>query len=339
MIDFTVAICTHNGAERLSEVLHRLQGQTEIENIRWEVLVVDNGSSDNTAAVIRGCQASWSNPSPLRYCFEPRLGLANARQRAVQEAEGEFVGFLDDDNLADPKWVAAAVAFGRSHPQAGAYGSRIFGEFESTPPENFEQIAPLLAITDRGTKPRFYEPRKKILPPGAGLVFRRQAWLENVPEQCFLQGRASGYKLPGEDLEVLLYIQRAGWEVWYNPEMKVHHQIPQWRLEKDYLISLCRGIGLSRYYTRMLSFSRWQWVVMFPVYVVNDLRKIVIHFFKNRHLLEGDLVAACQMQLFVSSLVSPIYLLAKYVQDLKDSSSEEIALVSRGYESHFPSQR
>jgi len=335
-IDFTVAICTHNGASRLPDVLHCLKSQIGLDSIQWEVLVIDNNSSDNTASLVYSYQARWSNSHPLRYFFEPKLGLANARQRAITEAQGEFVGFLDDDNLAEPDWVAAAVAFGRSHPQAGAYGSRIFGKFEGTPPENFEQIAPFLAVIDRGEKPRFYEPRKKVLPPGAGLVFRRQAWLENVPEQCFLQGRASGYKLPGEDLEALLYVQRAGWEVWYNSAMKVHHQIPHWRLEKSYLLDLCRGIGLSRYYTRMLSFSRWQWFFMFPVYVVNDLRKIITHFLKNRHRIRHDLVAACQMQIFVNSLISPIYLLGKYVEMLRESNQDSV--VSRKYEAQVPSQ-
>jgi glycosyltransferase involved in cell wall biosynthesis len=337
-IDFTVAVCTHNGAERLPNVLRCLHDQIGVDDIRWEVLVIDNNSSDSTALIARSYQLNWSDSNPLRYFFEPKLGLANARQRAIAEAQGEFVGFLDDDNHAEPNWVAAAIDFGRSHPKAGAYGSRIFGKFEGTPPENFEQIAPLLAIIDRGEKPRFYEPRKKVLPPGAGLVFRRQAWLENVPEQCFLQGRASGYKLPGEDLEVLLYVQRAGWEVWYNPGMKVHHQIPHWRLEKDYLMDLCRGIGLSRYYTRMLSFNRWQWVFMFPVYVANDLRKILTHFLKNRHLIQHDLVAACQMEIFVNSLISPFYLLGKYIVTLRDPIQEDVSVTPGQYETHAPSQ-
>lgn len=313
-LDFTVAICTYNGAKRLPKVLEHLRNQVGTDDIRWEVIVIDNNSRDNTERVVQSYQAKWPQTSFLKYCLEPKQGLANARQRAVEEAQSQLIGFIDDDNLTQPNWVAAAYTFAQAHPEAGVYGSRIYGEFESTPPKNFQRIAPLLALTDRGAKPLRYEPRKKVLPPGAGLVVRKQAWLENVPKHCFLQGRVSGCQLPGEDLEALLHIQQAGWEVWYNPEMQVYHQIPKWRLEKTYLLNLCRGIGLSRYHTRMLSYKPWQWPLVFPLYVVNDLRKIVTHFLKHRQLIQSDIVTACEMELFLGSLISPFYLWSKYLE-------------------------
>lgn len=313
-VDFTVAICTYNGAKRLPQVLDHLRNQVGTETIQWEILVIDNNSADQTAKIVRSYQTSWPQAYPLRYTFESRQGLALARQRAVEEAKGKFIGFIDDDNLAKPDWVASAYAFGQAHPNVGAYGSRIYGDFEVTPPENFQRIASLLALTDRGSKARRYEPHKKLLPPGAGLVVRKDVWLQRVPKQCFLQGRVAGCKLPGEDLEALLYIQQAGWELWYNPKMCIHHQIPKGRLEKNYLMNLCRGIGLSRHHTRMLSFKLWQRPLIFPLYMANDVRKIVLHFFKYRQVLKSDIVAACEMQLFVSSLISPFYLWNKQLK-------------------------
>ncbi|MBE9129024.1 MULTISPECIES: hormogonium polysaccharide biosynthesis glycosyltransferase HpsE [unclassified Coleofasciculus] len=313
-VDFTVAICTYNGAQRLSKVLNQLRNQVETDDIQWEVLVINNNSTDQTERVVLGYQKSWIQTSPLRYSFEPKQGLALARQRAVEEAQGKFVGFLDDDNIPSPNWVASAYSFGQSHPKVGAYGSRIDGEFEVSPPENFRRIACLLALTNRGAEAHCYKPREKVLPPGAGLVVQKKAWIANVPKFCFLQGRVAGCKLAGEDLEALLYIQKAGWEIWYNPEMHVYHQIPHWRLENNYLIKMCRGIGLGRYHTRKLSFNRWQWFFAFPMYIVNDIRKIIVHFLKHRKTLKSDLVAACEMELYLSSLISPLYFLKIYSQ-------------------------
>ncbi|MFS0513233.1 hormogonium polysaccharide biosynthesis glycosyltransferase HpsE [Nostoc sp. UIC 10607] len=307
-LDFTVAIPTYNGESRLPELLERLQNQLHTENLSWEIIVVDNNSTDNTAKVIQTYQKNWQYPYPLKYCFEPKQGAAYARKRAVAEAKGRFIGFLDDDNYPLSNWVSAAYAFGEKYPQAGAYGSQIHPDWEVEPPESFQRIAPFLAITERGNLPLLYEAAKKILPPSAGLVIRRQAWLESVPEQCILTGRVKGNMLTSEDLEMLSYIQKAGWKIWYNPEMEIYHKIPSSRLQKDYLIPFFRGIGLSRYVTRMVNVKHVYRPVALLAYMINDLRKIALHLLKYRTMLKTDLVAACEMQLFVSSLISPFYL-------------------------------
>ena len=159
MINFTVAICTYNGENRLPSVLNRLRLQ-EVE-LAWEVIVVDNNSSDRTAEIVEQYQY-WS--IELRYCFEPKQGLAFARRLAIKQARGNLVGFLDDDNLPSLNWVNEAYAFGQRHPQAGAYGSRIQGNYEIEPPKNFEQISCFLAVADRGNKALRYDSRRWLFP-------------------------------------------------------------------------------------------------------------------------------------------------------------------------------
>jgi len=342
VVDLTVAIPTYNGGRRLPEVLDRLRiscqsarrhphnsacqareklavttSRTSVEptqaanskqDFTWEVIVVDNNSTDDTAKVVEAYQANWPEYCPLRYCLEPKQGAAFARKRAFKEARGELVAFLDDDNLPAPDWVEAAYAFALAHPKAGAYGSQIYGAFEVTPPKNFERLAPFLAITQRGSEPLCYEPYKKVLPPSAGLVVRKKAWLDSVPSRLILTGRTARSMVTSEDLEMLSYIQANGWEIWYNPAMQIYHKIPYWRLERKYLIPFFRGIGLSRYVTRMLSVKPWQRPIATLAYMTNDLRKIVFHLLKYGVRVRSDLIAACEMQLFVSSLLSPFYL-------------------------------
>ena len=307
MIDFTVAICTYNGETRLPKVLKRLVSQIKTDHFAWEILIIDNNSIDNTSKIVEEYQ-SHPGAYPIRYYFEPKQGIAFARRRAIQESKGEYVGFLDDDNLPTPDWVSAAYNFGHSHPQAGAYGSQIYGDYEVKPPENFKRIACFLAIIQRGQEPFCYQPRQGLFPVGAGLVIRKQAWLNNVPEQPWLKGVcATSLSAKGEDIETLSYIQKAGWEIWHNPQMCIEHQIPKWRLEKDYLLKLFRGVGLSRYPTRMLRFQHWQKPVMMLVYLINDFGKTILHLIKYRQHLKTDLVAACELELFVNSLFSPFY--------------------------------
>ncbi|MBE9004024.1 glycosyltransferase family 2 protein [Fortiea sp. LEGE XX443] len=311
-IDFTVAIPTYNGASRLPELLERLQNQLHTEHLSWEIIVVDNNSTDNTAEVVQSYQANWPCFYPLKYVFEAKQGAAYARKRGVAEALGNLIGFLDDDNYPLSNWVAEAYAFAQKNPKAGAYGSQIHPDWQIKPSEEFQQrIAPFLAITERGNLPLLYETKNKLLPPSAGLVVRRQAWLNSVPQKTILTGRTPGSMLTSEDLEVLSYIQNAGWEIWYNPNMEIYHKIPNSRLQKDYLMPFFKGIGLSRYVTRMVNTKYYNKPFVFLVYLVNDLRKIVLHFLKYRGNFKDNLVAACEMQLFLSSLISPFYLWKK----------------------------
>lgn len=307
-IDFTVVIPTYNSENRISLVLDKLKQQSFSKNIAWEIIIIDNNSKDNTAQIIKNYQENWYQEYNLKYFKEEKQGAAFARQKGIQEANSPLVGFLDDDNIPDASWVESAYDFAQKYPQAGAFGSLITGEFEVQPPPNFERIRPFLALTDRGNQALLYHPTLKYLPPSAGLVVRRKAWLETVPEKCILTGRVEGSMLTSEDLEVLGYIQSKGWEIWYNPAMKITHKIPAHRLSREYLIPFIGGIGLSRYVTRMVGVKSYLKPILLLAYFLNDLRKILFQLLKYGMSVKTDLVAACEMELYIKSLISPFYL-------------------------------
>ncbi len=304
MVDLSVAICTYNGANRIGQVLNRLKLQINSKQVSWEILVIDNNSTDPIKQVIDDYQSQFP-VNTLRYLFEPQQGAAFARIRAVQEAKGDLVGFLDDDTLPDENWLTNAYEFAQTHPNAGAYGGQIHGEFETEPSPEFKRVAIFLAIVERGSTPHLYI---RVLPPSAGLVIRRQAWLESVPQKPFLTGRTPDSMLASEDIEAIAHIQKAGWEIWYNPTMQIYHQIPAWRLERTYLLNLVRGIGLAKHHIRMIRLDVWQRPFAFLAYLINDLIKTVSYFVKHQKLLKKDLPTDCQMELLTSSLTSPFYL-------------------------------
>jgi glycosyltransferase involved in cell wall biosynthesis len=317
MTDFTVAIRTYNRADWLAKILERLRSQINTESIQWDVVVVDNNSTDHTAQVIKDYQADWPDTYPLRYFLETRQGASFARKRAIQEAQGNLIGFLDDDNLPALDWVSAAYTFSQAHPKAGAFGGQIHGAFEVEPPKNFKRIAHFLPVIERDQAICFNSykySRKRVLPPGAGLVIRRQAWLDSVPDHLILQGPVGdSLACKGEDLEALLHMWKAGWEIWFNPNMHIYHQIPKSRFEREYLLRFFRGIGLGRCYTRMLGYEQWKTPLIIPLYMMNDLYKIIMHYAKHRQALLTDVVLASEMELFVSSFISPFYTCKQYL--------------------------
>lgn len=316
MIDFTVAIPTFNGAQRIPLVLDRLRQQEEVDRLTWEVIVMDNNSTDNTLEVVKSYQSNF--PCLLLYYFEPKQGLAFARRQIIEKANSYFVGFLDDDNLPEPRWVIEAWTFANTHPRAGAFGSQIHGDYEVAPSPSFKRIASFLAIMECGKVPFVYNPKTKMLPPGAGLVVRREAWLAHVPKKQFLRGITKFPRsiLSGEDLEAILSIQKGEWEIWYNPDMIIYHKIPAIRLTREKLLLTVRGTGLARYYIRMLRLKPWQRPILLPCAWLNDVRKSVQFFLKHWQHLKTDDVLACEMEFLRATVISPFYLFMYLLQRL-----------------------
>ncbi|MDY6785831.1 MAG: hormogonium polysaccharide biosynthesis glycosyltransferase HpsE [Cyanobacteriota bacterium] len=308
LVDFSVAIPTYNGAKRLPDVLDSLRSQTHLEQLSWEIIVVDNQSSDNTAAIVEAYQSGWPSESPLHYIFEGERGAAFARQRAIETAKGSYVGFLDDDNIPEPDWVRASYDFAQNHPQVGAFGSAISGEFLAPPPEELTSLHPYLGLINRGRKAHRYKPQNRVLPPTAGLVVRREAWLKAVPPRLFLNHTDKDAGLSCEDLEAVLYIQKAGWEIWYNPASKIRHKIAPNRWQKDYLLSVMRCNGLSRHHLRMLRLPAWQQPGATVAYWMKDFLQLGHHLYRYGRLPKTEIVEACNRQLLKSMLLSPFFL-------------------------------
>lgn len=103
-LSVSIVICCHNSAKRLPDTLKHLLIQEVPDNLQWEVIVVDNVSTDNTAQVARSL---WPDdaPAPLQVVSEPEPGLSNARKRGFMEAKYELVSFVDDENWLAPDWV------------------------------------------------------------------------------------------------------------------------------------------------------------------------------------------------------------------------------------------
>ncbi|MEB3231587.1 MAG: hormogonium polysaccharide biosynthesis glycosyltransferase HpsE [Leptolyngbyaceae bacterium] len=304
-MNFTVAIPTYNGAKRLPALLEALQKQTGVDHITWEILVIDNNSQDETAQVIHHYQQHWSSPMPLRSSLEPQQGAAFARQRAMREAQGEWVAFLDDDVWPAPNWLAESDRFSQLHPRMGAFSGKIEGHYEIEPPSGFAQIRQFLAIRDHGNEPCLFQPAKLQLPPAASLVVRRQAWLDHVPPQPKLTGKLPGLLIQGDDYEPLLFLFKQGWEIWYCPTLRVAHQIPAERFERSYLLTLAQGCGLATYSLQCIITPRWKRPFLLVRMVLGNARRLVKHYIHYRQKINHELVAGCYWAFYRGSLLSP----------------------------------
>src|SRR6266511_1998288 len=149
----SVAICTWNRARLLDLTLAELRRLRVPEGVEWELLVVNNNSPDDTAAVV----ARHAPHLPLRALTELRQGLSHARNAAVTAARGDLVLFTDDDVLVDPEWLAGYVAAARRWPDAAYFGGLIAPFYERRPPAwveaNLGCLFGMLVLRDFGPHP------------------------------------------------------------------------------------------------------------------------------------------------------------------------------------------
>ncbi len=124
----TVIICTYNRSQSLRKTLGSIVAEDLPQSVGWEIVVVDNNSSDETRQVVEELRCRY--PQRIRYVFEPKQGVSNARNTGIREARGEILAFIDDDETADTAWLQNLTANLHSGEWAGA-GGRV------VPPLNF----------------------------------------------------------------------------------------------------------------------------------------------------------------------------------------------------------
>jgi glycosyltransferase involved in cell wall biosynthesis len=214
----TVAIPTYNRAAFLRQTLAGIVAQ-RLPTGSFEVLVIDNNSRDDTAAVV--AEFAHATPAP-RYLLETQQGLDYARNRALREAKGEIIVFGDDDILVAPDWLEQMTAPFRAdaYRRIGAVGGEVIPVFPDGLPDWVrEWHAPLAFRTDAGPLP----PRH--CPMGANLAFPAWVFTRLGPFHTALD-RAAGNYFSGGDSEMIRRVRQAGLDVWFAPAAAVRHQMP-----------------------------------------------------------------------------------------------------------------
>ena len=243
MVTASIIVCTRDRAELLDGCLRSLL--QDGSDVRRELIVIDNGPSEATRQVVAR-HAHDRSEIPVRYCAEPRSGLAHARNRGAAMASGEFLLFTDDDVIVEDGWAGALVkAF--SDPAIGAAGGRVLPRWSSAPPPWLRPPhSDLATMPDYGTSYRLMGGWD--LPVGANAAVRREALDEVGPLFRPNLGNRGKVSFGFEEFELFDRILER-YSIAYVPDALVYHRVAGERLTREWMrrTHFQRGFGVARW--------------------------------------------------------------------------------------------
>jgi glycosyltransferase involved in cell wall biosynthesis len=231
----SIILCTYNRGESLSKALQSLAASELPDSVEWEVVVVDNNSTDETRAVTEEFCRKY--PTHFRYVFGPRRGKSHALNLGIQEARGDVLAFTDDDVTVERSWAQNLTASLKDDAWAGAAGRTLPAQPFCMPswisPERPHALAPL-AIFD----PPLEAGDLNVPPYGVNMAFRKAVFQKHGGFRTDLgPGLGKGIPQKCEDSEFGARLLQAGEKLRYEPQAVLYHSVPPSRVQQSYFLA------------------------------------------------------------------------------------------------------
>jgi len=250
----SVILCTYNRERYLYNVLHSLAAGTCRD---YEIVLVNNNSTDGTEAECRRFQADHPDVA-FRYCIESQQGLSYARNRGIQESQGEVLVYVDDDALVNPEYLQTYADFFRQHPEAMAAGGPILPQYDGCEEPLWMSHYTRQLVTgklDLGSREREFP--NGAFPGGGNAAYRKEVF-DQVGLFNVELGRKGNSLIGAEEKDLFDKMTSRGIRFYYLPTAILYHLIPPKKLTDDYFNRLTYSIGVSeRYRTRQIGTGKY----------------------------------------------------------------------------------
>ncbi len=242
----SIVISTRNRAEQLRSCLEALVQQDGVSPDAYEIIVIDNGSMDDTEQVVASIR---QRSSQVRYYYEDRIGLSIARNAGVRLAKGDIISFGDDDAISSPSFVAEVLA-SFDDPQVDCVGGKIVASWpDGSPPAWFvPKYGNVVGQTSFGESARWME--KNEFPFGGNISIRRDVFetLGGFNEDL---GKRGQNNIWGEEIDLCHRMQEHGYRFFYNPRALVWHVVGHHRATQEYFVESVFGKGVTEGYQKL----------------------------------------------------------------------------------------
>lgn len=240
--DITVLVCTYNRAADLKELLESVCCQ-RCDGFDYEILVVDNNSTDSTRATVRS--ASETASIAVRYLFEPRQGKSFALNSGLEEAQGELVAVIDDDQLMPDDYLSTVVQAFRDHPGVTFIGGKVLPMWEVDPPSWLtpNHWSPL-GMSDYGQEAFMVDEDRPVCLLTCTFRVDDLKSVGGFRKELGVTG-SNGIGST-EDAEIQARLWRSGRRGLYMPQLVLRHRAPAERVTKEHFLRWHRGHGRFR---------------------------------------------------------------------------------------------
>lgn len=239
-LDISVVICSYNRADYIIGALESLWQQT-FDKDRFEVLVVDNNSIDNTGELVQ----AYIEDHPgfdLKYLTESRQGASFARNTGASFSSGALLCFMDDDAIAEPEYLQRIADFFPAHSDAAALGGRIIPKYIPAEPKWMSHfVSSLVGNFDYSQELTVFQQGK--YPLESNMIVRKDDFDAIGGFNTALPGVKGTLRVGGEGKEFFLRLQALGKKVYYDPKAIVHHVVEVKKLTPHYMYRVASGIG------------------------------------------------------------------------------------------------
>lgn len=240
----SLIIATYNRAPHLLRALESAVRQTADPSL-WECVVVNNNSTDSTAADF----ADFASAHPqfsLRMVDEPKQGLSNARNCGIRNATGEIVAIIDDDETLVPEYISSYIAFFDSHPEASVAGGGVIPRYKSGRPKWMSPYPERMIANPIDLGERVREFPKNRIPAGGNMAFRREVFSAFGAFDPAL-GRNGKALTGGEETDLFARLRAGGKRLYYVPKAEIFHHIPDEKLTRERFDRQSFDVGRSKY--------------------------------------------------------------------------------------------
>ncbi|RWY48110.1 glycosyltransferase [Mucilaginibacter gilvus] len=251
MNGISVIICCYNSTSLLAPTLAHLAKQKTDASLNWEIIVVDNASTDNTSTFAAEEWRKYQSPADFKIVFESSPGLMSARIKGKNESKYDYLIFCDDDNWLCEGYVQNAFRVMDQNKNIGLCGGAGSPVYEIDKPEwlsNF--IAETgYAMGPQGSSSEGPVDSDRPLIYGAGTVARKKL-LQDIyanfnHSNLLLSGRKGTVLAAGDDAAISFFALMNNHQLWYSSKLQFKHFIPKKRLNKEYALRMYEGFGAA----------------------------------------------------------------------------------------------
>jgi glycosyltransferase involved in cell wall biosynthesis len=251
-LKISVVICSYNRADYIINAVDSLYNQTLSRN-KFEVLVVDNNSSDNTGDLI-DVYIKTHPDFNLKYFLEVKQGASFARNSGAALAQAPLLCFMDDDAIAEKHYLERIVAFFSTHADAAGLGGRIIPKYIDEEPKWMSHyVSSLVGNFDYNKEVAVFKPGK--YPLESNMIVAKKDFDAIGGFNTALPGVQGTLRIGGEGKDFFLRLQSLNKNVYYDPDVVVHHVVEVKKLTPEYMYRVASGIGRGER-VRMLAIGR-----------------------------------------------------------------------------------